>query len=131
MGGPGGGGGATSWTRVRLSFTDGARVDLLAVVCEGRVSIEDGSEDEGGVGCPAAAGHRAEEPFGARRARPVWPRGVEGAVAGGAGVPRGPGGGGGPRLAVMCATGHSRRRSLRLIAQACDAGYLTPRHARR
>ncbi|MEU1166861.1 DUF6214 family protein, partial [Streptomyces sp. NPDC005921] len=36
-----------------------------------------------------------------------------------------------PVLAVMCATGHSRRRSLRLIAQARDAGFLTPGHARR
>jgi hypothetical protein len=36
-----------------------------------------------------------------------------------------------PVLAVMCATGHSRRRSLRLIAGARDAGFLTPRHARR
>jgi hypothetical protein len=34
-------------------------------------------------------------------------------------------------LAVMSATGHSRRRSLRLIAQARDAGFLTPRHVRR
>ncbi|MGW7613286.1 DUF6214 family protein, partial [Streptomyces sp. NPDC054766] len=36
-----------------------------------------------------------------------------------------------PVLAVMGATGHSRRESLRLIAGARDAGFLTPRHARR
>ncbi|WP_344300831.1 DUF6214 family protein, partial [Streptomyces murinus] len=36
-----------------------------------------------------------------------------------------------PVLAVMRATGHGRRRSLGLIAQARDAGLLTPRHARR
>nr|WP_247240702.1 DUF6214 family protein [Streptomyces sp. LBUM 1487] len=31
----------------------------------------------------------------------------------------------------MCATGHSRRKSLRLIAAARDEGLLGPRHARR
>ncbi|WP_176582838.1 DUF6214 family protein [Streptomyces marincola] len=36
-----------------------------------------------------------------------------------------------PVLAVMDATGRSRRRSLRLIAAARDKGYLGPRHARR
>ncbi|MFE9096829.1 DUF6214 family protein [Streptomyces sp. NPDC007264] len=35
-----------------------------------------------------------------------------------------------PVLAVMAATGHSRRRSLKLIGGARDAGLLTPRHAR-
>lgn len=34
-------GGATSWFHVRLGFVDGARVELLAVVCGGRVSVED------------------------------------------------------------------------------------------
>jgi hypothetical protein len=34
-------------------------------------------------------------------------------------------------LAVMGATGRSRRKSLRMIARARDAGFLTPRHARR
>ena len=65
-----------------------------------------------------------------RRARPAWPRGVEGRrllaqryrVAQEQGAD--------PVLAVMCATGHSRRKSLRLIAQARDAGFLTPRHVR-
>ncbi|MFD5271867.1 DUF6214 family protein [Streptomyces sp. NPDC058335] len=68
---------------------------------------------------------------GARRARPVWPRGIDGRrrvaeeyrAAQDEGVD--------PVLAVMRATGHSRRRSLRMIAQARDAGFLTPRHARR
>ncbi|MFI6937933.1 DUF6214 family protein [Streptomyces sp. NPDC050418] len=36
-----------------------------------------------------------------------------------------------PVLAVMRATGRSRRRSLRLIAAARDAGHLPPRHNRR
>ncbi|WP_241195609.1 DUF6214 family protein, partial [Streptomyces sp. SID10362] len=39
--------------------------------------------------------------------------------------------GGDPVLAVMRATGHSRRKSLRLIGQARDEGFLTPRRARR
>jgi hypothetical protein len=36
-----------------------------------------------------------------------------------------------PVLAVMGATGHSRRTSLRLIGQARDAGLLSPRRAQR
>ncbi|WP_055695924.1 DUF6214 family protein [Streptomyces prasinopilosus] len=36
-----------------------------------------------------------------------------------------------PVLAVMCATGYSRRGALRVIGRARDAGLLTPRHARR
>ncbi|MFC8828802.1 DUF6214 family protein [Streptomyces sp. NPDC057137] len=36
-----------------------------------------------------------------------------------------------PVLAVMCATGYGRRKSLSLIASARDGGYLTPRHRRR
>ncbi|WP_320784332.1 DUF6214 family protein, partial [Streptomyces sp. CRN 30] len=39
--------------------------------------------------------------------------------------------GGDPVLAVMSATGHGRRASLRLIGRARDAGLLTPRRARR
>ncbi|ODA75286.1 hypothetical protein APS67_000447 [Streptomyces sp. AVP053U2] len=36
-----------------------------------------------------------------------------------------------PVLAVMCATGYSRRGALRVIGRARDAGLLTPRHTRR
>lgn len=36
-----------------------------------------------------------------------------------------------PVLAVMCATGYGRRKSLSIIASARDDGYLTPRHRRR
>ncbi|MDX2676604.1 DUF6214 family protein [Streptomyces sp. NY05-11A] len=180
------GGGATSWFDVRLAFADGAHVELLAVVSEGRVSIEDiraqpalslvdlavladrierplfencgdtvleteGTEGadgaEGTEGADGAEGTEgadgaegavtagvaayADEPRAVRRARPAWPRGAAGRrlvaqeyrAAQEEGVD--------PVLAVMCATGHSRRRSLRLISQARDAGYLTPRHARR
>jgi hypothetical protein len=80
---------------------------------------------------PVEVGEEQAESGGARRARPAWPRGIEGRwliaqeyrAAQEEGVD--------PVLAVMCATGHSRRRSLRLISQARDAGFLTPRHARR
>ena len=140
--------GATSWFHVRLAFTDGARVDALAVVSEQQVSVEDVraqpalSRDDLTVladwlegplfeACGLEPGEEEVESGGARRARPAWPRGIEGRwqiaqeyrAAQEEGVD--------PVLAVMCATGHSRRRSLRLISQARDAGYLTPRHARR
>ncbi|MCX5264170.1 DUF6214 family protein [Streptomyces sp. NBC_00199] len=185
-------GGATSWFHVRLSFAGGARVDLLAVVSGGRVSIEDirarpalslvdltlladwiegplfdgPDEDDGepvsdaapsmdcmdgmdgmdvldgleaqdrvgtveGADHPTEAGRCAEELFGLRRARPVWPRGLEGRWLAAQEYRAAQEEGADPVLAVMCATGHSRRRSLRLIARARDAGYLTPRHARR
>lgn len=204
-------GGATSWFQVRLEFTDGARVDALAVVTAGCLSIEDvraqpalsladltvladwleeplteacGVEvrgegeyeegayvdegvygDEGGRGdevlpgaggpygddvlpgvegpygdaSPSEAGARTgpsladgllEEPV-PRRARPSWPRGIEGRWLVAQEYRAAQEEGLDPVLAVMCATGHSRRRSLRLIAQARDAGFLTPRHARR
>ncbi|MFI6407383.1 DUF6214 family protein [Streptomyces sp. NPDC050548] len=145
--------GATAWFHVRLAFTDGARVDALAVVSDQGLSVEDvraqpalSLDDltvladwiEGPLfeACGLESGHVYEgeegaESGGARRARPPWPRGIEGRwlvaqeyrAAQEEGVD--------PVLAVMCATGHSRRRSLRLISQARDAGYLTPRHARR
>lgn len=186
-------GGTTSWFHVRLGFVDGACVELLAVVCEGRVSVEDvraqpplslvdltvladwiegplfercdqggaleaaaaeGAGDAadtadtpdtadtdsgyggyGGYGAegprePAVAGD-ADETFGPRRARQAWPRGIEGRWLAAQEYRAAQEEGADPVLAVMCATGHSRRRSLRLIAQARDAGYLTPRHARR
>ncbi|MFF4834155.1 DUF6214 family protein [Streptomyces sp. NPDC001315] len=179
----------TSWFNVRLAFADGARVDALAVVSEGCVSIEDvraqpalslgdltvlavwlerplseacgldteAAEDTAvetaeGVAEGAVDGTAAEpveeppaepvdsseadagpdeDPAGPRRGRPAWPRGIEGRrlvareyrAAQKEGID--------PVLAVMCATGRSRRRSLRLIAQARDAGFLAPRHARR
>ncbi|MEV5874659.1 DUF6214 family protein [Streptomyces sp. NPDC052101] len=68
---------------------------------------------------------------GPRRARAGWPRGVEGRRLVAREYRAAQQGGVDPVLAVMSATGRSRRRSLRLIAQARDAGFLTPRHARR
>ncbi|MER6562667.1 DUF6214 family protein, partial [Streptomyces sp. NPDC001027] len=78
-----------------------------------------------------ADGYDDEEFRGLRRARPVWPRGVEGLWLAAQEYRAAQEEGADPVLAVMCATGYSRRRSLRLIARARDAGYLTPRHARR
>ncbi|GGQ69675.1 hypothetical protein Saso_16540 [Streptomyces asoensis] len=231
-------GGATSWFHVRLGFTDGARVELLAVVTGGHLCVEDvrarpplsladlavlahwihgplseecgdgvggggGPEadgtcdasgrraaygvavgvgdaagaagavevaevaegDEGGGCGPAGAGEAgatatgageagataagagkagataagvgevgvgaAGQPSGPGRARRAWPRGSEGRRLVAQEYRAAQEGGADPVLAVMCATGRSRRRSLRLIAQARDAGYLTPRHARR
>ncbi|MCX5053385.1 MULTISPECIES: DUF6214 family protein [unclassified Streptomyces] len=141
---------ATSWFSVRLAFGDGARVDALAMVCEGCAALEDVRAQPAlslddlaeladwieeplfracGPGPDPTAGPDGSVP--SRRARSGWPRGVEGRwlvaqkyrAAQEQGVD--------PVLAVMCATGHSRRKSLRLISQARDSGFLTPRHARR
>ncbi|MFD6304120.1 DUF6214 family protein [Streptomyces sp. NPDC060223] len=173
--------GVTSWFDVRLAFADGARVDLLAVVCEGTVSIEDvraqpplslgdldlladwieeplaeacgartaptceglcgeGLPHEGPCGerlsgdgtCGDKLSYDASyEEGSSRRARPAWPRGVEGRPLVAEEYLAAQGEGRDPVLAVMDVTGHSRRRSLKLIAGARDAGFLTPRHVRR
>ncbi|POX59507.1 hypothetical protein C3492_32405 [Streptomyces sp. Ru62] len=175
--------GVTSWFQVRLAFPDGARVDALAVVSAGRVSIEDvqaepalsladltalaawiegplseacgvvaeadpecgadtaGAGDGATLGAydatPDAECPRAGEPGPdvghpvARRARPPWPRGTEGRRLVAREYRAAQDEGADPVLAVMNATGRGRRRALRLIAQARDAGLLAPRHARR
>ncbi|MGW7266099.1 DUF6214 family protein [Streptomyces sp. NPDC054842] len=139
----------TSWFDVRLGFGDGARVDVLAVVSPQGVSVEDvracpplslddltvlaewieGPLFEACGGGSAESG--ASPQTSARRARPAWPSGTEGRRLVAEEYRAAQGDGRDPVLAVMCATGHSRRRSLRLIAGARDAGFLTPRHARR
>ncbi|MFR0354385.1 DUF6214 family protein [Streptomyces sediminimaris] len=140
----------TSWFTVRLGFGDGARIDVLAVVGGGSVSLEevraqpplslddlaelaDWIEEPLFRACaPApgpAAAHRTSA--GARRSRPTWPRGIEGRRRVAQEYRTAQQRGADPVLAVMCATGHSRRKSLRLISQARDSGFLTPRHARR
>ncbi|MFF7070484.1 DUF6214 family protein [Streptomyces pseudovenezuelae] len=142
--------GAMAWFHVRLVFSDGARVDALAVVARDGVCLEDVrampalSLDDLGVLADwiegplfAACGREPERAAGAdgeagpRRARPAWPRGLEGRWLVAQEYQAAQEDGVDPVLAVMCATGHSRRKSLRLIAQARDAGFLTPRHARR
>ncbi|MFJ9820793.1 DUF6214 family protein [Streptomyces sp. NPDC101151] len=156
---------ATSWYHLLLAFPDGARVDALAVVTQGCVSIEDvkaqpalsladltvladwiegplfeacaaadGAYADCGKGVAdrgAVRGEAAVAYPGPRRARPAWPPGIEGCWLVAQEYRAAQGRGLDPVLAVMCATGHSRRRSLGLIAQARDAGFLAPRHARR
>lgn len=143
----------TAWFDVRLAFTDGAQVDVLAVVREAGVSIEDvraqpalslddlaaladwieGPLFEACGDGPVEAGENGEADvcLRPRRARPAWPRGIEGRWLVAEEYRAAQEEGADPVLAVMCATGRSRRRSLRLISQARDAGFLTPRHARR
>ncbi|MFE3166400.1 DUF6214 family protein [Streptomyces sp. NPDC059224] len=95
--------------------------------------LDDGSAGpEGAEGAERTeGGEGAEGAAGPRRARPAWPRGIEGRWLVAQEYRAAQEEGADPVLAVMRATGHSRRRSLRLIAQARDAGFLTPRHARR
>ncbi|MGW0843894.1 DUF6214 family protein [Streptomyces sp. NPDC002787] len=145
--------GATVWFNARLAFPDGAGVEMLAVVSEGRLSLEDvraqpplSLDDlaeladwiEGPLCAACGAAPESEEelscasPHGTgRRARPAWPRGVEGRRLVAEEYLAAQRSGCDPVLAVMCATGHSRRTSLRLIAGARDEGLLGPRHARR
>lgn len=149
---------ATTWCNVRLSFNgdddgaDAVRVDVLAVVCDGYVSIEDVraqpalSLDDlaalpdwiegplleacGGAAVTAGAAPEGQAPD-KRHARPAPPRGTEGRRLVAEEYLAAQEAGRDPVLAVMSVTGRSRRRSLRLIAGARDAGFLTPRHARR
>ncbi|MGW7336506.1 DUF6214 family protein [Streptomyces sp. NPDC054808] len=134
----------TSWFDVRLTFADGARVDALAVLSGEDVRVEDVRarpplslddlavlaewlEDPLFEACVPARGL----PAGSRRARPAWPRGREGRRLVAREYTAAREEGGDPVLAVMRATGHSRRKSLRLIGQARDEGFLAPRRARR
>ncbi|MBW8820441.1 MULTISPECIES: DUF6214 family protein [unclassified Streptomyces] len=139
-------GGTMTWFHVRLAFADGARVDTLVVVAGGGVSLEDvraqpalSLEDLGDLAdwiegplfeaCGVTPSGAAERLVS--HARPAWPCGMEGRWLIAQEYRAAQEGGVDPVLAVMCATGHSRRKSLRLISQARDAGFLTPRHARR
>ncbi|MFF6783220.1 DUF6214 family protein [Streptomyces sp. NPDC012510] len=145
--------GATAWYNARLTFPDGAAVEVLAVVCEGRLSLEDVRSQpplslddlaeladwiEGPLFEACGATPEFEEELSypsstgsGRRARPAWPRGAEGRRMVAEEYLAAQRSGYDPVLAVMCATGHSRRKSLRLIAGARDEGLLGPRHARR
>ncbi|WP_353940824.1 DUF6214 family protein [Streptomyces sp. HUAS MG91] len=141
------------WFHVRLTFGHGAHADVLAVVADGRVAIEDvraqpplslaefaslgewieGSLQDACRTVPGRPEHAAPAPGEnpARRARSSLPRGVEGRRAVAEAYRAAQSEGADPVLAVMCATGRSRRRSLRMIAGARDAGLLAPRHNRR
>ncbi|MDX3854733.1 DUF6214 family protein [Streptomyces sp. AK02-01A] len=72
-----------------------------------------------------------QEPSGRHRARPAAPRGSAARRSVAEIYRAAQREGRDPVLAVMSATGFSRRKSLRLIAGARDAGHLTPRHHRR
>lgn len=132
----------TAWLQVCLRFPDGACVEALAVVCGDQFSVEDvkarpalSLDDLGLFGewieepLLEAAGRAVAGQEGGRRARPAWPHGDEGRRRVAERYRAAQEQGADPVLAVMGATGHSRRRALRLIAQAREAGYLTPRHA--
>jgi hypothetical protein len=149
--------GATTWFGVRLEFGDGAWVDAHAVVSEGCVCIEDVRAEPalslddlaaladwiedplcdacGIAAAPKGPGPDAGEPDGEDAepgvTRPDLPRGVEGRRFVAQQYRAAQDAGADPVLAVMSATGHGRRRSLRLIGQARDAGFLTRRRARR
>ncbi|WP_345582660.1 DUF6214 family protein [Streptomyces prasinosporus] len=139
---------ATRWLHVRLAFGDGARVDALATVSEGGVCVEDlrarpalALEDlavladwiEGPLAraCGAGAGPAAGDGAGAHRGGAARPRGPEGRRLVAREYRAAQERGADPVLAVMDATGQSRRGALRLIGRARDAGLLSPRHARR
>jgi hypothetical protein len=163
------------WFDIRLTFADGARIDVLAVVSDGRIALEDmhaepplsldgyaaladwiegpledvcqavaeqhhrlgaagpgpyaedGHEEEG----EGEAGGGQDEHPAVHRARPSSPRGSAGRRVAAEAYREAQQEGRDPVLAVMNATGYSRRKSLRLIAGARDDGYLTPRHNRR
>lgn len=202
------------WVDIRLTFADGARVDVLAVLRDGVIAVEDAQADpplplgdltelgawieaplayacravagqhhvEGGpatdADTPAPVPHGmrdthdtqgmgadvavavteegegyeyegqstepadptdpaaqllADEPPPAGRHRAVDPASSDHADRRGVAATyrRAQQLGQDPVLAVMCATGYGRRKSLGLIASARDGGYLTPRHRRR
>ncbi|MEU9573539.1 DUF6214 family protein [Streptomyces massasporeus] len=140
-------GGTTRWFEFRLVFEDGARVDALAVVGGGCLCVEEVRaqpalalddlavlaewiEESVAEACGSGSGPDGRGGEG-RRARPARPRGAEGRLLVAREYRAAQRDGADPVLAVMGATGHSRRTSLRLIGQARDAGLLSPRRARR
>lgn len=136
----------TSWFEVRLTFTDGARVEALAVLSGDGIRVEDVRAEpplslddlavladwlENPLFEACVPGSAGAAPAAARRARPAWPPGREGRRLVAQEYRAAREEGTDPVLAVMRVTGHSRRKSLRLIGQARDEGFLAPRRARR
>jgi hypothetical protein len=146
------------WFNVRLTFADGTRIDVLAVVADERIAIEDlrtepplPLEDfavladriraplQDACAVLTEVPGNADEPVGPvaatvsghRRARSAAPRGDAGRRIAAEAYRAARCEGADPVLAVMDATGRSRRRALRLIASAREAGLLAPRHNRR
>ncbi|GAA3155630.1 hypothetical protein GCM10010521_49390 [Streptomyces rameus] len=116
--------GAGDWPAEGIGIEPGAGDRRTEAVVVERFAGDRRTEADGGV---AGVGDGPNP----RRARPVWPRGIAGRRLVAQEYRAARDTGADPVLAVMNATGHSRRRSLRLIAQARDAGLLAPRHARR
>ncbi|WP_307813522.1 DUF6214 family protein [Streptomyces sp. N35] len=156
----GAGGSLPPWFNVRVTFGDGSHVEVLAVAGESGIAIEDMRAQpplplagfatltqwlEGPLG--AARGAVAERhgvvtpapeppdrpasPQPHRRAQRPSHRGGDMIRFVADAYRAAQAAGHDPVLAVMHATGRSRRKSLRLIAGARDAGYLAPRHNRR
>ncbi|MFD9908875.1 DUF6214 family protein [Streptomyces sp. NPDC059063] len=134
---------------VRLAL-EGTHVDVLAAVCEGGLAIEDlRAEPPLPLADLVALAGRIERPLAdvCRGVVQQYDAPCRSGYADDAGMAFGarPSGrqvaaeayreareeGRDPVLAVMGATGHSRRKALRLIAGARDDGYLAPRHRRR
>nr|WP_093607682.1 DUF6214 family protein [Streptomyces indicus] len=149
------------WFDVRVTFGEGAYIDVLAVAGETGISIEDmrarpplplggfaaltdwlsGPLEEA---CRAVVADPAPRPPAAeprpaadggrrdhRRSRRTQPRGKDARLVAAEAYRAAQAESRDPVLAVMAATGRSRRRALRLIAGARDAGHLAPRHNRR
>ncbi|MGW7070445.1 DUF6214 family protein [Streptomyces sp. NPDC054855] len=126
---------------VRLTFGDGAAIDARAVVSEGRITLEGlharpGCPDGDLTAVPSPEATPLLDPHPrvrppVRRARPSWPRGRQGRLMAAQEYRAAQAEGRDPVLAVMRATGRSRRGSLKLIASARDAGALPARHNRR
>ncbi|MGW0908887.1 DUF6214 family protein [Streptomyces sp. NPDC002853] len=128
---------------MRLTFGDGAAIDARAVVSEGRITLEglharQGCSGDDFTAAPSPAPEATplldphpRDPRPVPRARPSWPRGRQGRLMAAQEYRTAQAEGRDPVLAVMRATGRSRRRSLKLIASARDAGALPARHNRR
>ncbi|MGI5134831.1 MULTISPECIES: DUF6214 family protein [unclassified Streptomyces] len=137
-----------TWFAVRLDLPDGGCVDVLAVVAGGCVAIEEVRAQPGlTLDDLSALADWIEEPLleacGMEPDRspvptgpptcgegPAWPRGVEGRRLVAEEYLAAQHADTDPVFAVMRAAGRSRRRALKLIAEARDAGLLAPRHAR-
>lgn len=107
---------------------DASAADAPAVSAEPRE--EPAPEPERGPE-PEAEPERERDSSGRHRARPSLPRGSAARRSVAEIYRAAQQAGQDPVLAVMSATGFSRRKSLKLIAGARDEGHLTPRHHRR
>ncbi|MGW3682253.1 DUF6214 family protein [Streptomyces prasinus] len=99
---------------------------------DGEPAPHGGQASDGGPDAGGGSAVRARPPgAGERRSRAVRPREPVGRRFVAREYRAAQEEGADPVLAVMCATGYSRRGALRVIGRARDAGLLTPRHVRR